>query len=43
LIRKKILGPGAIAALENATEFIGTAKQKYLIYFLLQFYWCGFD
>jgi hypothetical protein len=23
----------AIAALENATEFIGTAKQKYLIYF----------
>jgi hypothetical protein len=40
LIRKKILGPDAIAALENATEFIGAPKQKYLdLFYCSSIFW----
>jgi hypothetical protein len=38
LIRKKYLDRDAIAALENATEFIGNCKAEIFGFFLLQFY-----
>lgn len=41
--QKKYLDRDSIAALENTTIFIGTAKQKYLDLFLLQFYFGGCD
>jgi hypothetical protein len=37
--QKKYLDRDAIAALENATEFIGTAKQNIWIYFIAVLFW----
>lgn len=41
--RKKYLDREAIVKMEQAADFLGTAKQKYLDLFLLQFYFGGSD